>query len=97
MVKAVHAVHSKTHNVHLDIKPDNILIGDDHLLKLTDFGFVRPAHKKIDKVCGTQGYLAPEQLHLRRDTVVPYDGVKADIFSLGIVLFAIQFGSLPFP
>ena len=65
--KGVQALHTVAKFAHLDLKPDNILIGDDYLLKLTDFGFAQPASMDILKAYGTPGYEAPEILE--RQTV----------------------------
>ena len=68
---------------HRDIKLENILISSDGKIKLADFGLSK---KKIDKmvtVCGTLVYAPPEIL-----SGYPYDGIKADIWSAGILLYA---------
>lgn len=78
------AVHNTTEYAHLDIKPDNILIGDDFQLKLTDFGLARPITESISTLVGTEGYCAPEVLNARNK---PYNGIQADIFSLGVLFF----------
>ena len=58
--KGVDAMHTVTKHAHLDLKPDNIMIGDDYLLKLIDFGFAHPIDMDILKHLGTDGYEAPE-------------------------------------
>ena len=58
--KGVDAIHTTANYAHLDIKPDNILIGDDYLLKMTDFGLAQPTTQEIIKQYGTEGYTAPE-------------------------------------
>lgn len=79
---------------HLDLKLDNILIGNDFKLKLCDLGFAKKIGKQIFKKYGTEGWMAPEVLTKERyDT---YEGVPADIFSLGVILFTMFFGQPPF-
>ena len=89
--KALDAVHTTASHSHLDIKTENILIGDDYLLKLSDFGFAHPILDDITKKYGTEGYQAPEILSNK-----PYKGVQADIFSLAVVFFIMKFGNIPF-
>ena len=62
LCQGLEAVHTEAGYAHLDIKPDNILLGQDYLLKLTDFGFANPLSKKVKKITGTDGYQAPETL-----------------------------------
>jgi len=79
--------------VHRDIKPSNILLARDGTIKVTDFGLAtslrlrRPDSKFI---VGTLGYLSPEQ-----GTGEDVD-IRSDIYSLGIVLFELAAGALPF-
>lgn len=78
--------------VHRDVKLENILIDDDFNIKLADFGF--SSYKNInclDSFVGTRTYLAPE---VKANVV--YDGRKADVFSAGVVLFALANGIFPF-
>ncbi len=70
--------------VHLDIKHDNILLTDRIVPKLADFGFARRVAGKIKNAGYTRQY-AP--LEVLRGTD-PYDGKKADIYSLGVVFFS---------
>ena len=77
---------------HRDIKPNNILIGEnDYILKYVDFGMGIESNSKLDSFLGTPNFAAPE-LHLRR----PYYGKSEDIFSLGVTLFVLVTGRLPF-
>lgn len=74
--------YAHKHNIyHLDIKPSNILIQNDKVLKLTDF-----AHTSY----GTQGYRSPEQVR-RYNTL----DVRSDIFSVGKVLYGLLTSKLP--
>ncbi|PAN38096.1 hypothetical protein PAHAL_7G146400 [Panicum hallii] len=72
--------------IHCDIKPDNILLDDHGIPKITDFGISKllgsqQVHTTVTHVRGTRGYIAPEWLHTssRVDT-------KADVYSFGVVL-----------
>jgi serine/threonine protein kinase len=78
--------------VHRDLKPENILVGDDLDLYIADFGYA--TYKNINNLkeyCGTKVYMAPEIAEEK-----PYDGRKADIFSLGVILFVIVLCKFPF-
>lgn len=83
--------------VHLDLKPDNILITDDYQLKIADFGLSQPllgedGHGNFsNRRCGTASFWAPE-ISLNFE----YNGVQADLYALGIILFIIVFGCRPF-
>ena len=85
---ALHAMH-QANLCHLDIKIDNVMVGADYSLRLADFGFVTSTLLPINKMIGTKSSMAPEILNERRSS---YDGVKADIFSLGLILFILYFG-----
>ena len=91
LLDALEEMHSK--NIfHRDIKPDNIMIGgDDYKFKFVDFGFSTNNIGKLNTYLGTPTYAAPELL-LKR----PYFGKSVDIFSLGVSLFVLVTGGLPF-
>ena len=81
---------------HRDIKPENVLMTSDGVAKLSDFGLGAMQEDGQDlgamtTVCGTPNYAAPEVINK-----VPYDGCAADIWSLGVVLYVILAGCLPF-
>ncbi|KAH9472680.1 hypothetical protein Pst134EA_003284 [Puccinia striiformis f. sp. tritici] len=79
--------------VHRDIKLENVLLDERCNPKLADFGFGREfePRKLLDTFCGTTGYAAPEMLAGKK-----YLGEEVDIWSLGIILYALLTGSLPF-
>lgn len=93
VVQAIMYCH--TRNVtHRDIKLENILLDETKTrVKLIDFGFSTciPHEKKIKLFCGTPSYMAPEIV-----AKVEYSGPPADIWALGVLLFALLCGKFPF-
>lgn len=91
LLDGLEAIHNSD-TAHRDIKPENIMIGKDYKFKFVDLGFAtKKSNAFLNKYMGTPAY-APPEIHLRR----PYLGEYSDIFSLGITLFVLVTGSLPF-
>lgn len=92
IVIAIEYCHSMN-VVHRDIKLDNILIDLRGNVKIIDFGFsaIEKSNQLLDTHCGTLSYMAPEVIR-KRD----YHGPPADIWALGVVLYAMLFGYYPF-
>lgn len=95
LINAVDFCHSRG-VYHRDLKPENLLLDDDENLKISDFGLsalVESKHQDglLHTTCGTPAYVAPEVINRKG-----YDGVKADIWSCGVVLFVLLAGYLPF-
>ncbi|EON66794.1 CAMK/CAMKL protein kinase [Coniosporium apollinis CBS 100218] len=93
LVGAVAYVHSRS-CVHRDLKLENILLDKHENVKLVDFGFTREYEGKASYLqtwCGTVCYSAPEMLKGDK-----YAGEKVDVWSLGIILYALLCGELPF-
>jgi serine/threonine-protein kinase HSL1, negative regulator of Swe1 kinase len=78
---------------HRDLKPENILLDTRRNIKLADFGMaaLQPKDKWLNTSCGSPHYAAPEIIMGHK-----YRGDKADIWSVGIILFAMLNGFLPF-
>ncbi len=81
--------------IHRDIKPDNILLGEDGRAVLTDFGIARAVSGYVQATgfmmtIGTPAYISPEQAQGR-----PLDG-RTDLYSLGITLYRMLTGDVPF-
>jgi serine/threonine protein kinase len=77
----------------LDLKLDNILIGNDFKLKICDFAMAKPASQKLTTIQGTISYMAPEVFN---EDTEDYYGVQADIFALGVIMFMLCIGHAPF-
>jgi serine/threonine-protein kinase len=77
--------------VHRDIKPENVILANDGRIKLTDFGLARPSRAQAGgPLLGTAAYLAPELL-----SGAAADA-RADVYSVGIVLYELLVGAKPF-
>ena len=96
IIKSLKILHEKG-IIHCDIKPENILVGNDFGLKLIDFGFSQKLNKNSNNIIftneGSDRYSAPE---IKKANITGYDGIKSDIFSLGVLLFVITLGRFPF-
>lgn len=90
---AVHFLHSRN-IIHGDIKLENILLTEGGV-KLSDFGLARYAAKErgLKNNCGTVEYAAPELLTESEDDCCPF---KADIWALGVALYALLYRTFPF-
>lgn len=80
--------------IHRDLKPQNIMISDDGKIKITDFGIAMAMNStqvtQTNSVMGSVHYLPPEQASGKGSTI------KSDIYSMGIMLFELLTGKLPF-
>ncbi|CAL1601458.1 unnamed protein product [Knipowitschia caucasica] len=94
IVSAIAYVHSQGY-AHRDLKPENLLIDEDQNLKLIDFGLcARPKGGlgyELMTCCGSPAYAAPELIQGKA-----YIGSEADVWSMGVLLFALLCGYLPF-
>jgi len=94
LAKALHFAHSKGY-IHRDVKSENILFDDDDQPILTDFGIAKASNSSTQmtqtgKLIGTPEYMSPEQCRGKK-----LDG-RSDLYSLGIILFEMMTGSVPF-
>jgi len=76
--------------LHNDLKPDNLFLLSDGTIRIVDFGAASHISSKIDRVLGTVNYVAPEVIQNKKYSI------QSDIYSLGIILFELLTGELPF-
>lgn len=78
--------------VHRDLKCENLLLDRNYRIKVSDFGFATKfSGQDLETYCGSYAYAAPEVI-----LGTPYDGEKSDIWSMGVILYAMVVGRLPF-
>jgi maternal embryonic leucine zipper kinase len=94
IVSAVAYIHEKGY-AHRDLKPENLLLDEDQNLKLIDFGLCAKPKGGIENhlytCCGSPAYAAPELIAGSK-----YLGGEADLWSMGVLLYALLCGFLPF-
>lgn len=78
---------------HRDLKLENLLLDSENNIKICDFGFVKedPSKELSRTYCGSKSYAAPEILKGQ-----PYDTQKADIWAIGVILYILVTGKMPF-
>lgn len=93
LVNGLDSIH-KNNIVHRDLKPENLLFNEHKQLKIIDFGLSNNYYEGsslLSTPCGSPCYAAPEMVLGKK-----YSGVKVDTWSIGIILFAMTAGYLPF-
>ena len=92
VIAGIEYIH-KLNVVHRDLKPENLLLDHNHQIKIVDFGLSNTYKDKelLKTACGSPCYAAPEMIEGKE-----YNGLKVDIWSTGVILFAMICGYLPF-
>jgi serine/threonine protein kinase len=92
VISGLHYCHARN-IAHRDIKLENLLLDSKGNIKIIDFGFSTciPNERKIKMFCGTPSYMAPEIVNKKE-----YSGPPADVWALGVLLFALLHGCFPY-
>jgi serine/threonine protein kinase len=93
--EGLHRAH-KQGLIHRDVKPDNIMVGPDGVVKLTDLGLVKDVEAeqnltRTGRGLGTPHFMAPEQFRMAKNA-----DVRCDVYSLGATLYMLVTGAIPF-
>ncbi|CAB3375863.1 serine/threonine-protein kinase BRSK2 isoform X2 [Cloeon dipterum] len=92
IISALDFCHS--HSIcHRDLKPENLLLDEKNNIKIADFGMasLQPDGSMLETSCGSPHYACPEVIRGEK-----YDGRRADVWSCGVILYALLVGALPF-
>lgn len=90
LVLVVHHLHNNLNIIHRDLKCENIMMDSMGNIRLIDFGFARKINALMGTPCGSPSYVAPEMI---KDDIY---GKQIDIWAMGVILYAITVGCLPF-
>ena len=92
LINGVEYIHSQN-IVHRDLKPENLLLTENNILKIIDFGLSHPFDGSVllKTKCGSPSYASPEII-----TSSEYNGFETDIWCCGVILYAMLCGFLPF-
>uniref|UniRef100_A0A8C6WW10 Si:ch211-255p10.4 n=1 Tax=Neogobius melanostomus TaxID=47308 RepID=A0A8C6WW10_9GOBI len=92
IISALDFCHS--HSIcHRDLKPENLLLDEKNNIRIADFGMasLQVGDSLLETSCGSPHYACPEVIRGEK-----YDGRRADVWSCGVILFALLVGALPF-
>jgi len=95
LLNAVNYLHSQS-IAHRDLKPENILLDGEGNIKISDFGLARFDATHMQSLCGTPHYVAPEVIRLGLGCTHAGYGKGVDMWSLGVSLYHMLTGHLPF-
>ncbi|XP_076369721.1 serine/threonine-protein kinase BRSK2-like isoform X4 [Tachypleus tridentatus] len=92
-VLKLYDVYENNKYLHRDLKPENLLLDDKNNIRIADFGMasLQMEGSMLETSCGSPHYASPEVIRGER-----YDGRRADVWSCGVITFALIVGSLPF-
>ena len=94
LIETLNYIHENNY-CHRDLKPENIMLDENYNLKIVDFGFAEKLNinlnGKLNSIIGTPSYSSPELL-LKKS----YYGISNDIFAIGVIMFILVTGKMPF-